>query len=47
MYPGKMFIDWLMMLLQHMTTIHMKKNEDGKNVDQELSEGSLQAYTKY
>jgi hypothetical protein len=44
MYPGKMFIAWLKMLMVlslHMKSIHMKTNEDGKNVDQEVGEGSL------
>jgi hypothetical protein len=43
-YPGKMFIAWLKDVddvLLHMKSIHMKTNEDGKNVDQEVGEGSL------
>jgi len=37
----------LMVVSLHMKTICMKKNEDGKNVDQKVSEGSMQASTKY
>jgi hypothetical protein len=33
--------DYSMMILLLMVSIHMKTNEDGGNVDQEVGEGSL------
>jgi hypothetical protein len=36
-----------MVLPLHMIVIHMKIDEDGKNDDQEVGEGNLQASTKY
>jgi hypothetical protein len=44
MYPGKMFIAWLkmlMMLLLHMVAININTNGDGKNVDREVVKGFL------
>jgi len=39
-------VEMSMMFLLHMIAIHMKTNKDGKNVDQEVGEGSLRASTK-
>lgn len=50
MYLGKMFIAWmkmLMVLILYMIDIHIKIYEDGKNDDQEVGKGSLQASRRF
>jgi hypothetical protein len=45
MYPGKMFIAWLkmmMVVLVHMKTIHMKTSDDGTMLIKRLVKGACE-----
>jgi len=41
MYLGKMFIAWMKVMIMLMVSIHMKKNDDGKIMTNNIVEGSL------